>query len=98
MLTTKLFEYLASRSPILVFAPPDNIAAQIVRETNSGKSFDYHEVDEAIAWVESLGKSTRNDGDIQEYSVEKQIDILNEAIESLKKVWQEYALKHYDPK
>ncbi len=86
MLTTKLFEYLASRSPILVFAPPDNIAAQIVRETSSGKSFDYHEVDEAIAWVESLGKSMRNDGDIQEYSVEKQIDILNEAIESLKKV------------
>lgn len=86
MLTTKLFEYLASRSPILVFAPPDNIAARIVRETDSGRSFDYHEIDEAIAWVESIAESTRNKSNIQDYSVEKQIDILDKAIQSLKKV------------
>lgn len=86
MLTTKLFEYLASRTPILVFAPAENVAAKIVRETHSGKSFDYHELKEATLWVESLNKSTRNVGNIQDYSVEKQIDILSKAMESIKKI------------
>lgn len=41
ILTGKLFEYLASENYILGFGPSKGDAAQIIRECNSGKMFDY---------------------------------------------------------
>lgn len=41
ILTGKFFEYLASRKPVLAIGPTDGDLAQIVKETNCGKIFDY---------------------------------------------------------
>ncbi|WP_372950724.1 glycosyltransferase family 4 protein [Mariniphaga sp.] len=41
ILTGKLFEYLASRKPILFIGPENGDAAKIIRETNSGLIFGY---------------------------------------------------------
>lgn len=41
ILTGKFFEYLASRKPVLAVGPTDGDLAQIVKETNCGKLFDY---------------------------------------------------------
>lgn len=44
ILTGKFFEYLASRKPVLAIGPTDGDLAQIVKETNCGKIFDYNNV------------------------------------------------------
>lgn len=41
ILTGKLFEYLASRRPIIFIGPQNGDAAKIIRETGSGLIFDY---------------------------------------------------------
>ncbi len=76
MLTTKLFEYLAARSPILCLGPTDGAAARIIRDTNAGQCFMQSQINEAAQWVNSLAKSHRTEGDISSYNVERQIDIL----------------------
>lgn len=80
VLTTKLFEYLASRSPILCFSSEDSAAGQIIKECKAGHCFGYQQVAEAVKWVEKLSSSQRTEGDIFTYSVEHQIDILEEAL------------------
>lgn len=44
ILTGKLFEYLASRRPIVCIGPPDGDAAAIIHETGCGKVFDFDNV------------------------------------------------------
>lgn len=41
IVTGKIFEYLASRRPILAIGPPDGEAALILRETKSGKTVNF---------------------------------------------------------
>ena len=41
ILTGKLFEYLASKKPILCIGPPDGDAAGIIRDSGSGQTIDY---------------------------------------------------------
>lgn len=41
ILSGKLFEYLATQSPILGIGPPNGDASDIIKECNSGKMFDY---------------------------------------------------------
>lgn len=43
IVTGKLFEYLASRKPILGIGPPDGDAAQIISETGQGRMVDYRD-------------------------------------------------------
>ena len=43
ILTGKIFEYLASKRPIICIAPPGGDAANIIRETKSGGVFDFSE-------------------------------------------------------
>jgi len=43
ILTGKLFEYIATGNPIICFGPKDGDAAEIIFETNCGKTFDYKE-------------------------------------------------------
>lgn len=43
ILTGKFFEYLASRKPVLAIGPTDGDLAQIIKETNCGKIFDYED-------------------------------------------------------
>ena len=44
ILTGKLFEYLASKRPILLLGPTDGDAAKIIHETNSGIMCSYNDV------------------------------------------------------
>ena len=41
ILTGKIFEYLASGTPLLSIGPPDGDAAKIIREVKGGPMFDY---------------------------------------------------------
>jgi hypothetical protein len=59
--TTKLWDYLASRTPILVVANPDCDAAAIVRETRSGWTVPYNE--DAIVRVVSDAYARRRRGE-----------------------------------
>ena len=43
ILTGKIFEYLASGSPLLSIGPPDGDAAKIIKEVDGGPMFDYNE-------------------------------------------------------
>ena len=76
MLTTKLFEYLAARSPILCLGTSEGAASRIISDTNAGQCFTPNQLSEAAQWVNSLEKSQRTEGDISLYNVERQIDIL----------------------
>jgi glycosyltransferase involved in cell wall biosynthesis len=44
IITGKIFEYLASGKPVLCLGPTDGDAAEIIRETGNGKSFNYNDV------------------------------------------------------
>lgn len=48
ILTGKIFEYLASGTPIICIAPPDGDAAQIVNETRSGKVYDFNDINNLV--------------------------------------------------
>jgi glycosyltransferase involved in cell wall biosynthesis len=45
ILTGKIFEYLASKRPIICIAPSGGDAANIIRETNCGAVFDFDETE-----------------------------------------------------
>lgn len=76
MLTTKLFEYLASRSPILCFSPKSSAAARILETFDGTKVFQYDQIEEAAMWVDSLALGYRTSGDLNPYSVQNQSDSL----------------------
>ena len=82
ILTTKLFEYLASRSPILCLGSEDTAAAAIIKDSGAGQSFDYHEIARAKQWLSELPKGLRTSGRIDHYCVARQADILLDAIDS----------------
>ncbi len=60
ILTGKIFEYLASETPIICIAPPDGDAAQIINETNSGKVYDFIEVDSLVLGLRNHYTDFRN--------------------------------------
>lgn len=76
MLTTKLFEYIASRTPILCFSQVIGEAAHVILGTISGQVFRYNETNRAVKWVLGLEYGKRNDGNIDAYSVVNQVDTL----------------------
>lgn len=82
MLTTKLFEYLAARSPILCFGPADGAAARILEDSQAGKTFAADQLQDAVIWVNSLVPGQRTNGNIDSYSVAAQIDILIRGLQS----------------
>ena len=45
ILTGKIFEYLASKRPIICIAPTDGDAAQVIKETKSGSVFGFDETE-----------------------------------------------------
>jgi len=51
ILTGKLFEYLASKRPILCIAPLDSDAAKVINETQSGEVFDYDDRDGMVNFI-----------------------------------------------
>lgn len=85
MLTTKLFEYMASGTPILCLGNPVGEAAKAIMTSGKGACFDYY-ADAAKTYVESLYIAWQNKtpirttGDIVKYSVDDQIDRLIELL------------------
>jgi glycosyltransferase involved in cell wall biosynthesis len=57
IITGKLFEYLASRVPILCLGPVDGDAAVIIKNCKSGKTFTYYDVDSISEYLKSVSKN-----------------------------------------
>jgi glycosyltransferase involved in cell wall biosynthesis len=78
MLTTKLFEYIASRTPILCLAEPGGEAESIISQSDSGLTCnDVNQISEYISHLYELwqqGKPLRCSGDIAFIDVNRQID------------------------
>jgi glycosyltransferase involved in cell wall biosynthesis len=80
MLTTKLFEYLASQTPILCLGPVAGEAARIITEARAGVT--YHELSDDFSFVLNLyehwkaSNVQRNDCDVRQWSVQQQINIV----------------------
>lgn len=61
VLPGKLFEYLASRRPILGIGQTDGAMARIVGETGSGVVYDWDDEKKIKAWVDFCWEEFRND-------------------------------------
>jgi glycosyltransferase involved in cell wall biosynthesis len=70
----KLFEYLASRRPVLVIGPEESDASKIVKEVNAGYTCSFSDIDKTIMTVKELyakfkhGNLNSNHTDISQYS------------------------------
>ncbi|MCX6175229.1 MAG: hypothetical protein NTZ27_10790 [Ignavibacteriales bacterium] len=70
----KLFEYLASRRPILVVGPEESDASKIVHGVNAGYTCDFNDLEKTIRTVKDLYEKFRQDNlpsnktDISQYS------------------------------
>ena len=60
IITSKIFEYIGARRPILTFGPVDGDAAGILQETGSGRIFDYSESSAAAAFILDSWKQWKN--------------------------------------
>ena len=89
VLPGKLFEYLASRRPVLGIGQKDGAMARILSETGAGATFDWDEKDgikdEIIrCWkLFREGRLDDNDGDIGKYSRRRLARRMAELFESL---------------
>lgn len=55
--TSKIYEYLGAKKPILASVPPDGPAAALIRETGAGLVFD---PDDHLSLAEAIGKLCRD--------------------------------------
>ena len=88
VLPGKLFEYLASRRPILGIGQKDGAMARVVRDTGSGVVYDWDEGKDIRAWIDLCWEEFKNDelrdnmSDISKYSrrklTKRLADLLNE--------------------
>lgn len=56
----KLFEYLSARRPIVCIASPDNAIRNIIADCNAGQTFDYHEDEDMLCFLEKLKSDWKN--------------------------------------
>ncbi len=61
VLPGKLFEYLASRRPVLGIGQTDGAMAAIVRETGAGVVYDWDEEKKIKAWIDYCWEEFKND-------------------------------------
>ncbi|MEZ4890517.1 MAG: glycosyltransferase [Crocinitomicaceae bacterium] len=59
ILTGKLFEYLASKKPIIGLGPVDGDASKVLAETDSGEMFGYMSVIEIKTFIKSIYNKNR---------------------------------------
>jgi len=85
MLTTKLFEYIASRTPIICLGPLEGEAAAIIKEVQAGLSSPVV-TPEVVAFFKQLydawaeGCPQRTGSDISKWSVRQQISVLKDIL------------------
>jgi len=90
MLTTKLFEYLASYNKILCLGPHNSEAEKLIYRYEAGKCFDINESEAAIEYLRNLyrlwqsGKPLKNEKDISELSAQNQVSRLIDLLYNLK--------------
>lgn len=87
IITGKLFEYLASRKPIICLGPADGDAAEIITECESGKTFERNTEVELLEYLEMLVKKLKsgqkleiNNEKYKKYSRRSQTQRLSEII------------------
>ncbi|NVK65798.1 MAG: glycosyltransferase family 4 protein [Flavobacteriales bacterium] len=88
ILTGKLFEYLGSQKPIILIGPPDGDAAEIVRQCQSGRIFDYHESSQINVFFHELIESKKKgralttplSEEIQKYSRKNQAKLIKQLL------------------
>lgn len=87
ILTTKLFEYIGSGTPVVCIGPPDGEAASVIRESQCGVV--YQEMDNNIwSFILEIYKnwqadiSLKNTTDVSQWSVQKQIVKLIELLQA----------------
>jgi glycosyltransferase involved in cell wall biosynthesis len=56
IITGKLFEYLATRKPILCLGPADGDAAEIIKECGSGVTLDYHDSEKISEYIANIDR------------------------------------------
>lgn len=56
ILTSKLFDYLGVRTPILGVGPSNGDAAAILKRTNAGRVFDYNNYESVADWLQQIIK------------------------------------------
>ena len=88
ILTGKIFEYLASKRPIICVAPEDGDAAKVISECNAGKTFGFNEKKKLKKYIlESFenfesGNLVANSKNTEQYSREhltkKMSDVIKE--------------------
>ncbi len=90
IITGKIFEYLASQTPLLAIGPPDGIAANIIADCERSPMLDYHNkpaikqqiIDEYRLW-KTAGNRKISNTKHQKYSRKNQTKILAERLKSL---------------
>jgi len=89
ILTGKIFEYLASGTPVLGVGPIDGDAARVLLESNAGQMFDFDDFEGVVAWMLDVNlshfvgqKAQRNNNtDFQRKKLLKgYVDIFNELL------------------
>ncbi len=89
MLTTKLFEYIGSNTPILCFGPSEGAAAEMLRDYGAGITCDYSNQSVILSYLEKLysawqsGKPIRNSKDTSPLHSENQTIVLNDYIKEI---------------
>lgn len=72
ILTGKIFEYLASKRPIICIAPEDGDAAKVIDECNAGKTFGFEEKQKLKNYIiESFEKFEKGQLEAQSKNTEK---------------------------
>jgi glycosyltransferase involved in cell wall biosynthesis len=94
IITGKVFEYLGSGRPILCLAPPDGDAAEIIRRSGGGSTFDYEDVDGVVsdlerhysAWKEGSRLSGATAESAGEYSRKSQTGKLADLLDQIAEI------------
>ncbi len=91
--STKIFEYIYTKKPILAIAHPDGAAAQILKKTGTGFTFNHHDAEGIFRSIESALQARKKEEDlvqpdfkqIEDYSFEKLTDKLDAVLKKVLK-------------
>ncbi len=89
ILPGKIYEYLRAQIPILGLGPQNGESATILQETESGKMFDYGNIDGIVNFIENKynewkkGKTLSPSKKIEKYSKINQTKQLAEILEKI---------------
>ncbi|NPA38131.1 MAG: glycosyltransferase family 4 protein [Chlorobi bacterium] len=86
----KLYEYLRAGNPILCYGPEDGDVAEIIEQSNSGKTFSYDEYDRVKQFIRNIfdgtaGSRKNETFDISIYSNENQTKKVAEYLDEITK-------------